>query len=81
MVDTTQRDAEGRTLSRSNITTVGVEIGKAIEEAAKDVFCIPSVRKYTERLLSAALKADLQPHRIENTIDVIQEEEDSIEPR
>ena len=81
MVNATQRDTEGRTLSSSNNSTAIAEIGKAIKEAAKDVSSIPSVRETTERLLSVALVANPPTHRIEDTIEVILNEEESIEQR
>ena len=79
MVNATQRDSEGRTLSSSNNPTAIAEIDKAIKEAVEDVSSIESVQDTTARLLLSALKADPPRHRVENTIEVILEEEDSIE--
>ncbi|KNG91779.1 hypothetical protein [Pseudaestuariivita atlantica] len=53
------------------------EIAAAISEASKSISKSTSVQTSTERLLNATLEALPPTHRIENTIDVILEEDSS----
>ena len=56
-------------------TTAAQEISVAIAEASKKVSHNTSVQQSTERLLNATLEALPPPHRIEDTIELILEED------
>ena len=56
-------------------TTAAQEISVAIAEASKKVSHNISVQQSTERLLKATLEALPPPHRIEDTIELILEED------
>ncbi|SEL76464.1 MULTISPECIES: hypothetical protein [Rhodobacterales] len=56
-------------------TTAAQEIAAAIAEASKKVSHSTSVQQSTERLLKATLEALPPPHRIEDTIEIILEED------
>lgn len=56
-------------------TTAAQEIAAAIAEASKKVSHNTSVQQSTERLLNATLEALPPPHRIEDTIELILEED------
>ncbi|EEW56493.1 hypothetical protein SCH4B_4832 [Ruegeria sp. TrichCH4B] len=56
-------------------TTAAQEISAAIAEASKRVSHNTSVQQSTERLLNATLEALPPPHRIEDTIELILEED------
>ncbi|WP_156025993.1 hypothetical protein [Sulfitobacter sp. 20_GPM-1509m] len=56
-------------------TTAAQEIAAAIAEASKKVSHSTSVQQSTERLLKATLEALPPPHRIEDTIEIILDED------
>lgn len=56
-------------------TTAAQEIAAAIVEASKKVSHSTSVQQSTERLLKATLEALPPPHRIEDAIEIILEED------
>lgn len=56
-------------------TTAAQEIAAAIAEASTKVSHNTSVQQSTERLLNATLEALPPPHRIEDTIELILEED------
>lgn len=62
-------------MSNSSIQNASAEIAEAIKEAAKGVSNKVSTQISTERLLLATLKDVPPPHRIEDTIEIILEEE------